>query len=112
MVIDALDNMSVRKILEKCCEKLEIPLIHGAIAGWFGQVATIFPGDKTLDKIYPCDKDKGSETELGTPSFTPALIAAIEVAEAVKVLLTKGISLRSRMLTVDLLMQEYLTFKT
>lgn len=110
IVVDALDNMTARRLLEVHCEKLNIPLIHGAIAGWYGQVSTIFPGDRTLQAIYPQNENKGAETELGNPSFSPALIASIEVAEALKVLLGRGELLRRKLLTIDLLNQEYEIF--
>ncbi len=44
IVIDAVDNIETRFLLQESCEKLRIPFIHGAIAGWYGQVTTIFPG--------------------------------------------------------------------
>jgi len=110
IVIDALDNMTARKLLEEHCEKLGIPMIHGAIAGWYGQVSTIMPGDRTLQKIYPPNENKGVETELGNPSFSPALVASIEVAEALKVLLKRGELLQNKLLTIDLYTQEYETF--
>jgi len=110
IVIDALDNMTARKLLEEHCEKLGIPMIHGAIAGWYGQVSTIMPGDRTLQKIYPPNENKGVETELGNPSFSPALVASLEVAEALKVLLKRGEILQNKLLTIDLYTQEYETF--
>jgi molybdopterin/thiamine biosynthesis adenylyltransferase len=110
IVIDALDNMTARRLLEQQCEKQNIPLIHGAIAGWYGQVSAIMPGDRTLQKIYPPEESKGAETELGNPSFSPAMIASIEVAEAIKVLLGRGEILRNKLLTIDLLNQEYEIF--
>lgn len=110
IVIDALDNMTARRLLEACCEQQNIPMIHGAIAGWYGQVSTIMPGDGTLRKIYPPDENKGVETELGNPSFSPALVASIETAEALKVLLRRGDILQNKLLTIDLYRQEYEIF--
>ncbi len=110
LVVDALDNMASRKLLEAGCEKLGLPLVHGAIAGWYGQVSTILPGDRTLQQIYPSDENKGMETELGNPSFTPALVASIQVAEALKVLLGKGEILRRQLLSIDLLNHDYEIF--
>jgi molybdopterin-synthase adenylyltransferase len=107
LVFDALDNVGSRLILENLCETAGVPLVHGAIAGWFGQVATILPGDQTLHGILPEGVDKGIETELGNPAFTPALIASIEVAEGIKVLLGREGILRNKLLTIDLLNQEY-----
>lgn len=112
IVVDALDNMTSRRLLEESCEKLNIPMVHGAIAGWYGQVSTIMPGDRTLKKIYPEDSDKGSEVELGNPSFTPGLVASLQVAEVIKVLLNKGDVLQHKLLTIDLLSHEYDIFTT
>ena len=111
VVVDALDNMITRRLLEKHCETLNIPLIHGAIAGWYGQVSTILPGDRTLQKIYPSNENKGAEVELGNPSFSPAMVASIEVAEVVKVLFGRGEILQNKLLTIDLLNQEYEVFE-
>lgn len=111
IVVDALDNMTARRLLEMHCEKQNIPFIHGAIAGWYGQVSAIMPGDRTLQKIYPPNENKGAEMELGNPSFSPAMVASIEAAEAVKLLLGRGEILRNKLLTIDLLNQEYEVFE-
>lgn len=107
VIVDALDSMNARRLLEKTCEKLNVPMVHGAISGWYGQVATILPGNRTLEKIYPHDENKGIEVELGNPSFTPALVASVEVSEVLKVLLKKGELLSNKLLTIDLLNHEY-----
>jgi molybdopterin/thiamine biosynthesis adenylyltransferase len=86
---------------------MNIPMVHGAIAGWFGQVTTIFPRDRTLNSIYPDRNARGLEKELGNPSFTPPLIASIEVSEVVKILLGRGNLLRRKILFANLLDQEY-----
>jgi molybdopterin/thiamine biosynthesis adenylyltransferase len=108
-VIDAVDSIEARCMLQDACEEAGIPFIHGAIAGWYGQVTTIYPGDRTLDLLYAqgTRKEKGIEKQLGNPSFTPALVASIEVSEAVKVLIGKGETLRKRVLYIDTLAQEY-----
>ena len=107
VIIDALDSISTRLLLESMAEELNTPLIHGAIAGWYGQVSTIFPGDRTLSKLYPDPNMKGLEKELGNPSFTPALVASIEASEAVKVLIGRGSPLRNKLLCLNLLDHEY-----
>ena len=107
VVVDALDNISSRKILEAACEAEGIPLVHGAIAGWNGQVAVIMPGDRIIEMIYSGDEDKGSERETGNPAFTPAVIASMEAAEVIKILLGRDGVLRNRMLMADLLNHQY-----
>lgn len=103
LVIDALDRIGTRLMLERECHKLGIPLVHGAIAGWYGQVAVSVPGQPVLAKIYPEDIDTGMEKELGNPPFTPCCIAAWEVAEAIKLLTGKPEALRGQVLYIDLL---------
>ncbi len=108
VAVDALDSIGVRLQLADVCTLLEIPLVHGAIAGWFGQVTTRFPGEETLSNMYGSDKSaKGVESSLGNPSFTPALVASLEVAEVCKLLLGQGRSLRGRQLMIDLLSMDF-----
>ncbi len=107
IVMDALDNIESRLALEDACQELGIPLIHGAIGGWYGQVAVIMPGKPLLHSIYGEAEDKDLEEELGNPSFTPGVIAGIQVAECIKVLLNKEETLKGRILTVDLKCLEF-----
>lgn len=107
VVVDALDNIEVRFNLQSSAENLKIPVVHGAIAGWYAQIITILPGDRTLEKIYRKDMQKGVEKELGNPSFTPALAASIQVSEVVKLLVQRGELLRNKMLFINMLEQEY-----
>ncbi|PKM72995.1 MAG: molybdopterin biosynthesis protein MoeB [Firmicutes bacterium HGW-Firmicutes-16] len=106
IVLDALDNVSSRRILADSCGRLGLPLVHGAISGWCAQVTVIAPNTKAFDRIYPAETAVKQASSL---SFTPALAASIQTAEAVKVLLGREVSLQSRLLFVDLLTQEYNT---
>jgi len=107
LVIDALDSIACRLELARSCTDLNIPLVHGSIAGWYGQVATQMPGDSTIQSIYRnWDSGKGIEQELGNPSFTPAVVASLQSAEACKILLGRGELLRNRHLSIDLLNME------
>ena len=103
LVIDAVDNIKTRFILEEACEKENITLVHGAIGGWSGQVAVIRPGDKLFHKIYPSNEDDVSvDTSAGNPSFTAAVVSAMQAAEAVKVLLDMEDTLYNKLLMIDL----------
>ena len=107
IVVDALDSIQVRLELADVCGTMNIPLVHGAIAGWFGHVATQLPGDTTLQTIYgSCKGGKGVEQTLGNPSFTPAVVASLEVAEVCKLLLGQGTLLQGRKLIIDLYSME------
>jgi len=100
LVMDGLDTVGAKLMLQRISRQLKIPMVHGAIGGWFGQVTTIFPGNDTLSLIY----QEGQEVsqDAGNPSFTPAVIAGIQAAEAVKVLLGYEDVLQRKMLFVDL----------
>jgi len=105
VVVDALDNFPSRFVLQKACRDLKIPLVHGAIAGFNGQLTTIFPEDKGLELIYGSDKDlpeHGSEVTLGAPTVTPAIIASLEAQEVIKILLKRGKLFRNRLLYLDI----------
>ncbi len=103
LVIDAVDNIKTRHVLEEACEKEGITLIHGAIGGWSGQVAVDRPGDKLFQKIYPAHEgDVSVDISTGNPSFTAAVVSAIQAAEAIKVLLGKEDALYNKLLMIDL----------
>lgn len=103
VVVDALDNIETRLLLEDDCEAEGIPLVHGAITSWYGQVAVVMPGDRLLHKIY-IDTEK---LKTSNPSFTPAVVSAMQAAETIKVLLGSEGVLRNKLLTLDLLSHEY-----
>lgn len=106
IVLDCLDNLQSRFSLEEACQKLEVPLVHGAIAGFMGQVAVIRPGRPLFAAIYgrqgTREFDRGAEMHLGSPSFTPAAVAARQAAETVKILAGLGAPPDNTLLLIDL----------
>lgn len=107
VVLDGLDSISARRLVQRGASKYQSVFIHGAIAGWYGQVSTIYPGEDTLERIYGNKEGAGAEKSLGNPAFIPPLVAGIQVAEMVKVLLGKTPTLRHQLLYLDLLNHEY-----
>ena len=89
--------------LQDVAGKLGIPMVHGAIAGWMGQVMTILPGDVGLRALYGSGKvpEKGAEIVLGCPPASPMMVAGWQIHETVKVLLGMGGLLRGRVLFSD-----------
>ena len=105
IVIDALDNIPGRFIVEAASKDLKIPFIHGAINNMFGQVSTIFPEDKGLKSIYGSPEKynkRNIEDCPSVPSFTPAFVASLQVAETLKIILNKGSLLRNKLLLANL----------
>ena len=101
LVFDCLDSITDRLSLAQICSNAGCTLIHGAIAGWYGQVAVVRPGSGLLTRLYP-DKGTGLEKELGTPPFTAALVASLMVAEGVKVICGIKKEDRNRVKYIDL----------
>lgn len=107
IVLDALDNIPDRLLLQRTCKEVGLPLVHGALAGWYGQVCVIQPGEDLLDLIYGnYDIEQGEEIETGSLSFTAGLVASIQASEAVKLLLGKP-TLNRELLAVDLLRSQF-----
>jgi molybdopterin/thiamine biosynthesis adenylyltransferase len=107
VIVDALDNMDDRLMVEKVAKKNRITFVHGAVAGFEGQVTTIFPEDKGLTFLYGengCQvNDKYSpETIWGVPVLAPALIASIQAMEVVKILLNRSGVFRNTLVHMDL----------
>ena len=106
-VVDCLDNVASRFQLARACQEAGIPLVYGAIAGWFGQVSAVFPGDVSFVSLYGAHEDadggEGVQKTEGNLPFTAGVVASFQAAEAVKVLLGKQDVLRNRLLMIDLL---------
>jgi len=99
VIIDALDNVKTRLLIEKAADALGIPLVHGAVEGWCAQVCTVFPGDFILSMLYSTGQELPKPSVL---SFAPAFCASVQAGEALKVLLEKDNILRKKLLTVDI----------
>lgn len=108
VVVDALDNVQSRLALDAAARVLGIPLVHGALAGFEGQVLTVLPGDEGLRQIYGDGVEAGRkpiaspEAVLGVPGITPCFIAALQAMEVIKILLNRGTVSRNVMVYMDL----------
>lgn len=102
-VIDCLDNLEARFWTAHACQKLGVPIVYGAIAGWFGQACTVYPGDVSFATIYGEPQRESQHKLLGNLPFTAYVISSIQAAECVKVLLDRPGIIRNRLLMVDLL---------
>lgn len=111
IVCDALDSLPARIALERVCHQINLPLVFASIAGWYGLLGISLPGDHSVAHLYKNGGEKGVEKILGNPAFTPAVLASLSVAEAVKCLLDRPLSLRKAWLQVDLLSMEFERFE-
>lgn len=103
IVIDAVDNIAARKIMGRICGELGIPLIYGAIKGWYAQISLIMPGSEMLNILY---QDHVRLTDKSSLPFTPAVCASFQTAEAVKYLCGRECVLANKILYVDLISME------
>ena len=101
--VDCLDNLQARFWAGHACQKLGIPIVYGAIAGWYGQVCTVYPGDPSFATVYGSIEGKSLHETLGNLPFTAYATAALQAAEAVKALLGKPVQARNRLIMLDLL---------
>ena len=111
VVIDALDNIKTRLIAAKACDSLGIPLVHGAIGGWYGQVSVIMPGNGNLESMYHGITDDDIDKSLGNMSFAAGFVACLQCCETVKLLLGKQPNLQGMVARTDLLSTEIDIFK-
>jgi molybdopterin/thiamine biosynthesis adenylyltransferase len=105
VVVDCLDTLGYRFVLEAAAKALGIPLVSAAIAGVAGHITTIFPEDEGLSVVYG-DRDtadeKGVERSLGCLPHAITILSALECAEVIKLLLGSADTLRNRLLIMDL----------
>ena len=97
--VDALDNLPTRLALNKACVDLRIPLVHGAVNGFQGQVMTVAPGQgPCLMCLYEGREYEGAIPVLGT---TPGITGCIQATEVIKLLTGLGALLSGRLLLFD-----------
>jgi len=103
VLVDALDALPTRLELQRAARRLGVPMVHGAIAGYVGQVMTILPEDAGLFGLYGSEHvpEHGIEAQWGNPAATPMMVAAWQVQEVVKLLTGRGEPLRHRLLFMD-----------
>ena len=105
LVIDALDNYESRKLLYTACSELGIPMLFGAIGAWQVQVGLLTSGCGFFDDI-PAAPEAHGENVL---PFVPAMCAAVQVSEAVKLLSGSGSALEGKIMSIDLFTNERIT---
>jgi molybdopterin/thiamine biosynthesis adenylyltransferase len=108
-VVDCLDDIAARRDLAALCDRLGLPLIHGAVNGWCGQVGVQLPGHDLIGHLYPKRPGgNGKSPALSVLSFTVAVVASIQAAETVKTLLGLPSPLHNAWLYIDLKENDFL----
>lgn len=105
VVIDCLDTVASRFVLQEAAGQVGAPMVSAAIAGLMGQMTTIFPKDPGLSLIYGDAQkapERGVESMLGNLAPTVMYMAGLQCAEVMKIVLKKPGVLQNRLLLVDL----------
>lgn len=98
-IVDAMDNYPTRYLLNRVALEKNIPLFHGAIRGFHGQVTTIIPGKSPCLKcMFPKAPPKEVFPVIGA---TPGVVGTIQATEVLKFLLKTGDLLTGRILVWD-----------
>ena len=100
VVIDGMDNWRTRFIINRCCVSQRIPFIHAGVSALHGQMITILPSEgPCLRCVFP--RDPAEVERVPVLGATPALLAALQVTEAVKLITGIGEPHAGRMLFLD-----------
>lgn len=115
VVIDGADNFPSRYLLNDASVKLGIPVVHGSIFRFEGQVAVFDPlnGPTYRDLLPepPPPELAPSCAEAGVLGVLPGIIGSIQALEAIKLLLDLGDSLRGRLLAFDALEMSFREYR-
>jgi molybdopterin/thiamine biosynthesis adenylyltransferase/rhodanese-related sulfurtransferase len=114
-VIDGCDNFPTRYLVSDASLFHKIPVIHGSIFRFDGQVTTFMPfAGPCYRCLYPEPPPAHlapSCAEAGVLGILPGLIGILQATEAVKLILGQGDLLNGRLLTYDSLRMAFRTLK-
>jgi len=110
VVVDCLDNMPARYILNQACVERGCPLIHGGVYGMMGQLTTIIPGHTPcLECLFPRRPEVKEDIPLPVFGPTAGLIASLQSLEVIKLLSGIGETLQGKLLYINGEMMECVT---
>jgi len=115
VVVDGLDNFPTRYLVNDASVWKGIPVVHGSIFRFDGQVTTFWP---TRGPCYRCLYPEPppphlapSCAEAGVLGVLPGLIGTLQATEAIKIILGRGEPLVGRLLTYDSLKMQFRSLK-
>ena len=99
LIVDAMDNLPTRYLLNKAAIDNNIPFVHGAVYGFEGRAMTVIPGKSAcLRCVYRGFIPPENFPVIGV---TPAVIGCVQATEVIKFILGIGRLLTDRLLVYD-----------
>jgi sulfur-carrier protein adenylyltransferase/sulfurtransferase len=115
VIVDGTDNFPTRYLLNDASLLKRIPVVHGSIFRFEGQVTVFDPYNgpcyRCLLPEPPPPELAPSCAEAGVLGVLPGIIGSIQALEAIKVVLGLGEPLRGRLLAYDALEETFRNFK-
>jgi len=115
VIVDGLDNFATRYLVNDASVWKDIPVVHGSIFRFDGQVTTFWPRHGPCYRcLYPEPPPPHlapSCAEAGVLGVLPGAIGTLQATEAVKIVLERGDPLVGRLLQYDSLQMQFRTFK-
>jgi len=114
-IVDGCDNFPTRYLVNDASLFHKIPVVHGSIFRFDGQVTTFMPFDGPCYRcLYPEPPPAHlapSCAEAGVLGILPGVVGVIQATEAIKLILGVGDVLKGRLLTYDSLKMTFRTLK-
>ncbi len=110
VVVDGLDNMETRYIVNDACLEMGIPWVYGGVVGAVGMEAPFPAGGPCLRCLFPEPPAPGSLPtcdSVGVLPSTPAVVAAVQVGHATRMVL--GATVPTTLTTMDLWTDQWRT---
>lgn len=104
LVVDGLDNMFTRYLINRTCVKMGIPYVFGAAIGLEGNLSVFAPPETgCLECLLPnmSDDDLMTCDTRGIVGATAGIIGAMQAMEAIKVLAGMGSPLKGKLMVCD-----------
>jgi len=99
IIIDCLDNFTARHLLNRVSVASGIPMIHGGISGFSGQLALLVPPETACLACFLPEKDEPGT--IPVHGATAGVIGSMQAAEALKYILNIDSPIKGRVLFWD-----------
>lgn len=115
VIVDGGDNFPTRYLVNDAAVHLNIPIVHGSVYRFEGQVTTFIPGDgpcyRCLYPEPPPPEFAPSCQEAGVLGVLPGIIGLLQATEVVKLIIGAGEPLNGRLLAFDALSMKFRELK-